>query len=371
MASGFAPYLLKSMAEFAGADDPEYKLTATGFLKMLLASNAVRGGSVLKTNLPSGQTRQVQIKYRPRATEAIIKETDDCDINYAPAYLETTLTIPRTVKTGIYLSFEDMRKYEADAIQSKSLGKPSTTLAKELVDRVMSASNALLTVIDKRLETDVVWGKNIVTGLATATTLNINKDATKFDVNTGIGKLLADADVNEMFGMRHIVGSGLFNNYQRQLIGAGLGQNGVNNAQFEAEYKWYLDLFASANANWGTNAIGVFDLEAIGFADIDKFVGAFSGTLGTSQLFQAQIPVIGNQNDGTLNGMTFDMQLKPIECPTVLLNDYGSETTFDKGYALYITKNYGLFQVPSDSYAVADRMSGNNGALLYTVTNNV
>lgn len=371
MALGYAPYLLKSLAEFTGADDPEYKLTATGFLKMLLASNAVRGVNVLKTSLPTGQRRTVQIKYRPRATEGIVKESDDCDIDYVPAYNETTLSIPRVAKTGIYVSFEDLRLYMADAIQSVAVGKPSTTLMKEHVERVMSAANAILGHIDGKLLGDITWGTNVVTGLNTATTLNINKDATKFDVNTGIGKLMGDADSNEMFGKRHIVGSGLFNNYQRQLIGAGLGQNGVNNAQFESEYQWYLDLFASASSNLGANQIGVFDLGAIGFADIDKFVGSFSGMLGVSELFQAQIPVIGSQNDGTINGMTFDMQLKPIDCPTSLLNAYGEETTYDKGYALFITKNYGLFQVPSDSYSVLDRLNGANGALRYTVTNNV
>lgn len=368
MALGYAPYLLKSLAEFTTVDDPEYKLTPSGFLKMLLSSNAVRGVNVIKTNLPSGQRRTVQIKYRPRAVEQIVKTSDDCDIDYVPAYNETTLTIPRVAKVGIYVSFEDLRLYMEDAIQTVALGKPSTTLMKEHVERVMSAANAIVQKIDGTLISDVTWGVNQTTGVNTATTLNINKDATKFDVTTGIGKLLADADANEMWGKIAIVGSGLFNNYQRTLVAAGLGLAGIDNKMFESEYEWYLDLKAASG--WGSNQIGVFSKEAVGFADIDKFIGSFSGQLGVSELFQAQIPVIGNQNDGTLNGLTFDMQLKPIDCPTTLLNAYGEETSYDKGYALYITKNYGLFQVPSDAYSTLDRLNGNNGALRYTVTNN-
>lgn len=366
MALGYAPYLLKTLSEFAGVDDPEYKLTPTGFLKMLLASNAIRGINVLKTNTPQGQIRQVQVKYRQRATMGVIKESDDCDIDLVQPYLESTLVAPRIAKVGIYVSYDELRRYVEDAIRQESLGQPATTLMKEHVDRIMSAANAILGFIDTKLLNDVDWGVNKTTGSTAKKFVNLNKDATVNGLNQGLAELLNDAFENEMWGSLQIVGSGLFNNFQISKVAAVAALNGIDVSKFTG-YNWFPDLYTSGT--WGTNHIGIFSQGAIGFADIDKFLPPFAGQLGVSTLFRASLPVMGNQNDGTVNGMTFDMQLKPIDCPTVLLNGYGEETTYDKGFALFITKNYGLWQVPTDAYSSLDRLAGVNGSLQYEVTN--
>jgi hypothetical protein len=366
MANGYAPNLLKSISELAGQDDPQFKITPSGFLKMLLAANAVRGARVLELSLPSGQKRQVFVKYAQRDSINSVQETDNCDIDVTPLYLESELTAPRVAKKGIYISFEDLRKFQEDAIRTVAIGQPSTKLMQEHVSAIMRAANSILGRIDTRLIGDVVWGVNVVTASNAAQTININKNANQNDLTSGLTKILADAFENEMWGSLDIVGSGLFNNYELQKIAAVAAMNGVDVSKFSG-YQFWADLYAKAG--WGTNQIGVFNRGSIGFVDLNKFVGSFSGPLGVSTLFQASLPVATNQNDGTVNGMTFDMQLKPIDCPTVLLNGYGEETSYDKGYALFITKNYGLWQIPSDAYRSDDRLDGANGSLRMTITN--
>lgn len=367
MATGFCPYLLKSMNEVAGADNPEFKITVTGFLKTLLKSNAVRGARVLDLNLGNGQKRQVFIKYQPRYPQSAVVEVDNCDIDVIPAYSEMELLAPRVAKTGIYISIEDLRKYCEDAVQTVQIGQPSTSFMREFLSSVMRAANALIGTIDRRLLTDTVWGINQVTGVNTTTTVNINvAPGTNNVLTEGVTKILADAFANEMCGDLQIVGSGLFNNYNIQQIAACCAGNGVDTSKFTS-YNWNPDLYASAI--WGANQIGIFSQGAIGFVDLNKFIGAFAIQLGTSTLFQATIPTNTACNDGTAEMLTFDMQLKPIECPTELLNHYGEVTSYDKGWALFISKNYGLFQLPGTMYDASDRLTGNNGSLRYTITN--
>ena len=366
MANGYAPNLLKSISELAGQDDPQFKITPSGFLKMLLAANAVRGAKVLELNLPSGQKRQVFVKYAQRDSLNSVQETDNCDIDVSPAYSESELTAPRVAKKGIYLSFEDLRKFTDDAIKSVAIGQPSTKFMQEHVAAIMRAANSIIGKIDTRLIGDVSFGNNVTTGSNAAVTVNISKDATINDLTTGITKILSDAFENEMWGSVDIVGSGLFNSNEIQKMAATAALNGVDVSKFTG-YQFWADLYAKAG--WGTNQIAVFNRGSIGFVDLNKFIGSFAGQLGVSTLFQAALPVATNQNDGTVDAMTFDMQLKPIDCPTTLLNGYGEETSYDKGYALFITKNYGLWQIPSDAYRSDDRLTGVNGSLRYTITN--
>lgn len=367
MATGFAPYLLKSINELTGQDNPEFKITPTGFLKTLLQSNAVRGARVLDLNLANGQRRQVYVKYQGRYPLSAVVTTDNCDIDITPAYSEVELTATNVAKIGIYIPFADLRRYMEEAVQTVAIGQPSTSFMREFLESIYRAANAMLNRIDTTLLTAVTWGNNATTGNNAAVTVNINDDSSVNNLTEGLTKILADAFENEMWGTLQLVGSGLFNNFQIQKMAATAAQNGIDVTKFTG-YNWNPDLYAASNVNWGTNVIGLFSQGAIGFVDLNKYLGAFAGQLGVSTLFQAALPVQTNQNDGTVNMMTFDFQLKPIDCPTELLDHYGQATSYDKGYALFITKNYGLFQEPV-TYNAADRLAGNNGALKYVITN--
>jgi hypothetical protein len=368
LTDGYAMPLLKSISQIAGEDDPQYKITPSGFTKMLLKDNrTIRDARVLQLNLPTGQQRRIFIKYQNRYSVNAVEEQDNCDIDVVPSYLESELVAPRVAKLGIYISFADLQQFQEDAIATVELGKPATKFMQEHVYSIMRAANAIISKIDQRLLGDIVWGNNAAYSLSNAAqTININRNAMVNDLNTGLAQLLTDAYTNEMWGDLQIMGSGLFQNYEFQKVAAGLSASGVDVSKFTG-YEWFGDLNAASVL--GQNMVGVFSAGAVGFVDLNQFIGQFSGELGISTLFQMALPVATGQNDGTVPMVTFDAQLKPIDCPTVLLNGYGDQVTYDKGYALFITKNYGLWQIPSDAYGSDDRLNGVNGSLLYTIEN--
>lgn len=362
MANGFAPYVLKSLQALAGNNYPGIKITPSGFLALLLENSNIVDAKL--TN-PQGHKVTAQVKYKVRQTDAVVQESDNCDIDFTPVYKEAAMTTPRFAKTGFHLSMDTVSAYMNEASNPQSIGNPSVSVIREIADSIAHAANAIVTKVDKVLLGDVVWGTNVTTGNNNAKTLNIGKDTDKYVLDNGFQMLLNDAFENEFNGQLLIAGSGLMNAHELGKLSNTLsaGGNGVNLASFNG-YKWYPDLFTASE--WASNQIGVFAPGSIHFVDFQKYVGFQQGKIGNSTFFQIDLPV--NYGLGQ-TVMTFDIQIKELDCPTTLLNHYGDEGTYERGYGVYISKRYGLFQTPSDAYSAVDPASGVNGALRYNVTN--
>ena len=362
MANGFAPYILKSLKALGGINYPGLKLTAAGHLGMLLENSNVAEATL--TN-PEGHRKTATVKYKVRQTPDVVQEDDNCDIDFIPVYKEADMTAVRTAKVGFHLSLDTVSKYLEEASNPLSIGNPAVSVIAEVADSIQHTADAIIKKIDSRLLADTVWGVNVVEGNNAATALNIGKDATKNNLAGGFAKLLNDSFENEFSGNLLIVGSGKFNAHEmvKAANAIGAAQNGIDLSRFNG-YKFYPDL--QAKTGWGADHIGVFAQGSIHFVDFQKYIAFQAGKIGVSTFFQITLPV--NYGYGETQ-MTFDAQLKEIDCPTVLLNGYGEQVTYSRGYALYLSKTYGLFQTPSDAFATTDRLSGVNGALRYTVTN--
>lgn len=362
MATGFAPYLLKSLTALAGNNYPGVKITPAGMLAMLLENSNV---AEAKLTNAQGHQKTAKVKYKVRQTDATVQEDDNCDIDFTPAYKEGDMTAVRFAKTGFHISMDTISKYMEEASNPVNMGNPSARVLTEIADSVAHAANSIITKIDKRLLGDVTWGTNVVSGSNAAVTLNLPLNSTNNSLAAGYAKLLNDAFENEFSGNLLIVGAGKFNAHELQKAAniIGQAQNGIDVSRFTG-YKWYADLHSTSS--WTTDQIGVFAPGSIHFVDFQKYVGFQAGKIGTSTFFQITLPV--NYGNGEIM-MTFDAQLKELDCPTTLLNGYGEEGTYDRGYALFLSKRYGLFQIPSDAYASDDRLTGVNGALRYAVTN--
>lgn len=362
MATGFAPSILKSLIALAGANYPGIKITPAGMTAMLLEnSNVVEA----KLSTAQGHQKTATVKYKVRQNDDTVVEADNCDIDFTPVYAEANMEAVRFAKTGFHISLETVSKYMEEASNPVNIGNPSVQVIREVADSIAHAANSIITKIDKRLLGDVTWGVNVVTGVNTATTLNLALDSTENDLTAGYAKLLNDAFENEFSGKLLIVGSGKFNAHELQKMSGILAQaqNGIDTTKFTG-YQFYPDLH-SASA-WAANQIGVFAPGSIHLVDFQKYVGFQSGKIGNSTFFQIDLPV--NYGTGEVM-MTFDCQLKELDCPTTLLDGYGEEGTYDRGYALFLSKRYGLFQTPTAAYATGDRLEGSNGALRYAVTN--
>ena len=372
MASGYAPYLLQHLKVVAADNAPETKVTPTGFLKLLLENNPllkIPDFEKLRLSNGEGNIRQVQLKYLQRARPSQTSTSDDCDNDLIPAYAETTLTAVTFRKISFYISDQDIALYEEQASKTVALGLPPTEFMQEHLTTLMSLVNGLVGAINKDLISRVQFGTNINTGVNTATALNIPQDVTTHILTLGIGKLLADAQDNEFSGMPLLAGGGLFNNFMNEKGFSTAGFTGINNAQAMQQLKWYYDNYTQASSGaWGIDRIGMFSKGSVGFVDLQKYVGFRAGTRGISTFFQISLPVMPAQNDGTADLMTFDAQLRYIDCPTEISTGY-STVTVNRGWQLIISKNYDLFQLPTDAYQTGDPLYGNNGALLYQVSN--
>jgi hypothetical protein len=374
MALGYAPYLLQHLKAVAADNAPETKVTPTGFLKLLLENNPllqIPDFEKLRLSNGEGDVRQVQLKYLQRGLTSQTSTSDDCDNDLIPAYAETTLTAVTFRKISFYISDQDIALYEQDAAKTVALGLPPTPFMQEHITTLMSLVNGLVGAINIDLVGRVTFGKNVASGNSgnTATTLNIPLDATQHNLAQGIGKLLADAQQNEFAGMPLLAGGGLFNSFMHEKGFSSVGFNGINNAQALQQIKWYYDNYTQASSGaWGANNVGMFSKGSIGFVDLQKYIGFRAGTKGISTFFQISLPVMPAQNDGTADLMTFDAQLRYIDCPTEISTGY-STVTVNRGWQLIISKNYDLFQLPNDAYQTGDVLYGNNGALLYSITN--
>lgn len=374
MANGFCPSILAQLSDITACNTPSFKITPAGFLRFLLENRPAI--ELLQLSTGNGHVRDVRYKYKKRAVPSQTSTEDDCSITYIPTWLEGSLATTNFRKAAFFIDDETMAKYCSDASATVMVGQPSTALMNEFMKDIMNTANALIGAINQDLLTlqAVKFGVNHVTGSNASQTVNIPKDATQYDLSTGITKILADAIDNEFCGNINIVGSGLMNNFTIQQVVSCCNAAGVDMSRFTG-FNWYNDLYAKQA--WGTNQVGVFSEGSVGLIDIVRYQGFRAGDKGVSKFFTLPLPVECPNCNGGYDGLIFDAQLKYFDCPQEIESDCDGTVPIERGYALILSKTFGLFNIPTNAYqneAVysdcgTDRLSGNNGTLRYTITN--
>lgn len=374
MANGFCPAILRQVREIAQCNTPAFKITPAGFTQKLLEDKPSM--QLLTLSDGNGHQKDVRLKYKKRILPSQTSTDDTCNINYIPSWLEMALATTNFRQVAFFIDDTTMAKYCADASASVMVGQPSTPLMQEFFTDVMNSVNGLIGAINQDLLTlqAIKFGVNVVTGTNTAQAVNIPKDATQYDLNTGITKILADASVNEFCGQIDIVGSGIFNNFNIQQLVSCCNAAGVDMSKFSG-FRFYHDLYAQAA--WGANQVGVFSQGSVGLIDIIRYEGFRAGDRGVSQFFTMDLPVLCPNCNGGYDSMTIDAQLKYFDCPQQIESECDGDVPINRGYALILSKTFGLFNIPSDAYqneaiysdCGTDRLSGNNGTLRYTITN--
>lgn len=359
---GIVQALLVNISLIAGINDPQLKVTPVGFLKMLLENNATTNIKNL-ADLQSGQDRQIKVRYMQRGTESEVSDVDDCETPITAEWKETTLEHTLFSKIGIFISDEEMRKYEAEATATLAAGTPSAPMMRGLYETLVTKINGLIQKIDSNLVSAQAskFGGNAayVTGTGgnptSAQSIKLGKTA---ELNDGYVKLLVDAQANEVSDNLLVCGNGLINAFDAyNKLKLGTDANGIGALGFQT----YND--PKTAALWGANHFGVFAKGSIGFVDWNKNVGAYAGMKGGSYFFTLPVPV--QLANGELSALTFDCQLKYEDCP--IFNGSG-EKIADRGWKLIVSKSYGLFNLPSDAYASSDVLSGVNGSFHYVAT---
>lgn len=371
---GFVPYLLIHLKMLMEQNYTGTKITPSGFLKMLIQNNpsinvtSIDGQrlSGMKLNSAGGQVRDVRFKYLPRITDDQIADEDNCDSDFGFYYSEGSLEAPLYSKGGFPLEWNFVERYEAEAARMVATGNPSTPALQELVDQIMHTVNGLIVNIDKKLLGQLSFGVNVETGNNALKPININQAGDTFNLSDGVNEIISDTRLNEFGGNPLIVGSGLFDKYESLLPAVGLNGGGVNRAA-QNKYDYYYDINADGAAELGTDAIGVFQKGSIGFVDIDKYVGFKTGKHANSWFATIMLPVESGV-EGAPVMMPFNLQIIETDCPEEASDGYVTRT-MGRGYKVMISKQFGLFQQPTDAFAAGDRMANTNGALRYSITN--
>ena len=372
---GFVPYLLIHLKMLLEQNYTGTKITPSGFLKLLIENKpnaqltSVNGESVEygKLSTASGMIRELKYKFLPRITDDQIGDTDNCDNDFGFQYTEGSIETPLFSKGGFQIEWGFVERYEAEAARLVATGNPSTPVLNELVTQLMHAVNGMIVNIDKKLLNQLVFGVNAESGNNLAKPLNINKDGSVLDLSNGITEILSDAAINEFAGEPLIVGSGLFNKFEIAKSNIGLNGGGMNQGT-QGGYKFYYDLNTAGAAELGVDQIGVFAANSVGFFDIDRYIAWKAGKHGNSWFCTIHLPVENSVAGAAPVMMPFNLQIKEIDCPEDDFDGY-STRTMDRGYKIIITKRFGLFQQPLNAYQAADRLTGTNGALRYTVAN--
>lgn len=349
---GFAEALVRNISEMAQQNDPQLKLQPSGFLKMLVQNNAVAEINNIE-ELRNGAKREIKVRYLQRGLESEVTDVDNCEATISADWKETTIANPLFSKIGIFISDEDMRKYEAEAAETLN-GAAGAPLMRGLYEVMLTKMTGLIAKMDANLVAAQAakWGNNAAYDVKTgAKTITFG---TSVGLNDGYIKLLEDAAINEVNDTLLICGNGLvtrFDNYNRLKTGAdaaGFGALPVN-AYYDAK----------STAAWGKDHFGVFAKGTVGLVDWNAYTGSYAGEKGGSIFFTIPVPV---DIDGELTSLVFDAQLKYNDCPV-----YGSEGEVLKprGWNLFISKHYGLFNLPTDAYKVGDTLEGVNGSFHY------
>jgi len=354
---------------------PGTKIIPSGFLKMLIANNpnlrvsAINGESLrrdgMKLSTDAGHIREVKVKALPRITPDQVVSEDNCDNDVGFQYTESDIKSPKFAKLGFPLEWSFVERYEEAASRLVTTGNPDVTVLNEMLEQIMHCVNGLIAKIDVDLIGSVNWGVNVVTGSNNLKNININKDGNVLDLSDGITEILSDAAQNEVVGDLLLAGNGLMNKFQIARSNIGINGSGLSRGD-QGGYSWYFDL--NTTPAWGADVVGAFAKGAVGFVDIDRYIAWKRGRHGTSYFGQILLPVESAVKDIPPVMMPFNLQIKEVDCPTEGFDGY-STRTIGRGYQVFLSKSYGLWQSPSSAYQSGDRLAGNNGSYRYKITN--
>jgi hypothetical protein len=381
MALGFCPAIVAHLRVVAGCATPQTKITPAGFLRMLLVNkptaSILNPDSALALDDGQGHIRDIILKYLKRSVPGQVGNADNCQIDLAQQYSELQLATTQYRKLSIYISDADMSRYCSEATEMVRIAGFPTPFMNEMLTRILAAANGIIGAIDIDLLTLMAleFGVNVTTGTNAPVTVNFpGADA---GVNnfytTGMTKLLQDLSLNEVCGTVNIVGHGNFNAYTIQQMVACCSQLGIDQSRFTG-FNFYPDIYSQTI--WGTNHIGVFAPDSVGFVELNRYEGWNAGYKGTSWFFTMPLPIDCPECNGAYDSLDFDAQLRYLDCPTLINVGCEGETTVPRGWILDIGKAFGLFATPTDGYqhtayddCYNDRLAGNNGSLRYIITN--
>lgn len=370
MANGYCPALLRHITDIAEGNASANKMHVAGFLAMTFCCQNSTVSPINDGNQSNGHQKGVTVKYRKRPTEADVSDTDTCEIDRIPAWLEWTIPTLGFKSTSWFQSDDEIRKYCDEASQYRAVGNGIPGIMNEHYGLLLEHANILLRAINKDLVTSAAteFGINVTTGSATGKVINIAREGDKYILDDGVVEMQRDFQENELCAAPCIVGGGLYSAYDIQVRRSGLNAAGVNMGNTGLPPFFY---DKDTQAIWGQDTIGVFAPGSVKFLGFNQYVGNFAGQRPNSFFATIPMPVdaFGCNADDCLKDLVFDLQMRYIDCPTEI-EVGGVPTTVNRGWQFILSKRYALWVQPDNAYPTGDDLEGTNGTLKYFLTNN-
>lgn len=373
MATGFCPALLRNITDIAGQNAPAKKLQIVGYLAMTFCC---QNSSVSPVNdgfdQETGTRRPLTVKYRRRPTLSDVVSVDTCDVDRIPGYLEWNLPNLGYRAYSFFLPDSLVSQYCNDAVATQPFGRPPTTVMQEVYDNILEGANIVMKSINVDLVTQQAtqFGYNTTTNHPSGKIINITRNGADLVLDNGIIAMQQDIQENEICGDVCIVGGGLYSAWTKAQQLACCNAAGLDMSK-AAPNTFFFD--KDTQTIWGPNSVGLFAAGSVKFLGRNQFVGAaFAGAKGSSFFTSFLLPVqeFGCNLNDCLRDLRFDLQLKYIDCPTVI-NINGVATSVGRGWIGIVSKQYGLWVQPTTAYASSDSLANTNGTLKYFITNNI
>lgn len=371
LGQGLRPYILPHLRDIVGGGAlPQTKIEHVGFLNFLQSQNKPE---FLRLDTSGGHLKAVQIKYLQRYTEdyAGTDETAVCNNTNFDSYKEASANLSSFRFIAIHLEDELLASYEEEATAAISAGTPPGPFMREMMERLMTAANAVLGGVRTDLLTTLTSGGigvNRVTGSAAAVTVNFPLNTTNNPLNSSINQIVSDFAVNLLSGDPEIITApgSLMHQFLLQQRAKGTDQSGVDTRIYAAGVRGYVDQKIATLL--GANQFLAIERNSVQIVEYLQYRGFKAGWKpGASMFGTIPLPVqVGND----IMPVEFDYQLRYNDCNQTLTDGYyGTPLVVKKGYNIILSKKCGLFQVPNDAFRAIDPNVSVNGVLRYNATN--
>lgn len=311
---------------------PLLRRSPVGYIEALTSDMNRQGEEI---PISSGdKLHSARIKYLQRAVESQVVDTisRDCEVGTFDDYNEVDFSITKEVEEKWSLSEADFRRIceGQGAFVEKLFASKFDAIARKI-------NKAILT------EQAANMGKNITTGLTTATTVNVFPDATGNLNARPIQKIKFDYEFsNQSIGTPMIVFGGLFKQYHDTLkVGccndAGIDMLGLANS---LGYAPFADV--TLESVFGANRFLVLEPTKVKFVGYNEYVGESV-----------------KRWDDTVHDTIVDKRTN-IKYDLKIVYDNCSEK-----WTFALRKFYDIWFEPSDAWQVQDPLYGTNGSLLY------
>lgn len=370
MAQGFCPAVLTHVNDVAEGNAPGRKMHIAGFLAALFCCQNSTVSPINTEQFDQGQVRTLTVKYSRRPLVSDVSSTDDCSIDRIPGYGEWQVPSTGFKKHSFYISDDTMSKYCADAVATQTVGRPPTSVMREIYDRIVESVNVIMKAINQDLVTKMAtqFGVNVTTGQSNGKVINVNEDGNKIILDNGIVDLMRDLQENEICDAPCMVGGGLWAAWEAAQALQCCSAAGMDMSKM-ALPKLFFD--KDTQNIWGPNTAAILAPGSVKFIGRNQYVGPYAGQRGTSFFTTLPMPVneFGCNLDDCLRDLVFDMQLKYIDCATQVTGPGGGTITVNRGWLVIISKRYALWVQPADAYLPGDELYDTNGTLKYYLTN--